>query len=60
MIDRQALMRISAESLCDLRTVTKAYEGQPVTMASRARICKAAEFLNLDMPPEPAVRWRAP
>jgi hypothetical protein len=38
VIDKQALMRIAAESLCDLRTVTKAY---------------AAEALRLPMPPEP-------
>jgi hypothetical protein len=46
-------MRIAAESLCDLRTVAKAYAGEPITMASRQRIRNAAEALSLPMPPEP-------
>jgi DNA-binding LacI/PurR family transcriptional regulator len=53
MVDKQALMRIAAETLCDLRTVTKAYAGEPVTMATRQRIRNAAEALRLPMPPEP-------
>jgi hypothetical protein len=50
---KQALMRIAAESLCDLRTVAKAYAGEPITLASRQRIRNAAEALGLPMPPEP-------
>lgn len=50
---KQALMRIAAESLCDLRTVAKAYAGEPITMATRQRIRNAAEKLELPMPPEP-------
>ena len=50
--------RIAAESSCDLRTIRRAYEGEPVTLASRARIRKAAEILNLPMPAEPIVRMR--
>jgi hypothetical protein len=53
VIDKQALMRIAAESLCDLRTVTKAYAGEAITLASRQRIRNAAEALRLPMPPEP-------
>lgn len=53
------MQRIAVESFCDLRTIRKAYDGQPVTLASRARIRKAAEQLNLPMPPEPTLRWRA-
>lgn len=53
MIDRQALLRIVAESLCDLRTVVKAYAGEPITLVSRQRIRNAAEKLALPMPPEP-------
>lgn len=49
---KQALMRIAAESVCDLRTVAKAYAGEPVTMASRQRIRNAAEALGLPMPPD--------
>lgn len=52
------MQRISVESYCDLRTIRRAYEGQPITLASRARIRKAAEQLNLPMPPEPVQRWR--
>jgi len=49
---RQDLLRIVAESLCDLRTVTRAYSGAPVTLASRARIRQAAEALGLPLPPD--------
>ena len=52
MIDKQALLRIVAESLCDPRTVAKAYAGKPVTLTARQRIRNAAESLRLPMPPE--------
>lgn len=53
VLAKQALMRIAAESVCDLRTVTKAYAGEPITLASRQRIRNAAEKLALPYPPEP-------
>ena len=58
MISTSDMHRIAAESSCDLRTIRRAYEGEPVTLASRARIRKAAELLNLPMPAEPTVRMR--
>lgn len=53
------MRRIAVESFCDMRTIRRAYEGNPVTLASRSRIRKAAEQLGLPMPPEPTLRWRA-
>ena len=50
--------RIAAESLCDYRTVRRAYEGDAVTNASRERIRRAAELLNLEPPPIPTYRAR--
>jgi len=58
MITPQDAHRICAESLCDMRTVTKAYGGAPITMASRQRIRAAAERLNLPPPPAPTARKR--
>jgi hypothetical protein len=47
------LMRLAAETLCDLRTVTRAYDAKPITSASRSAIRQAAERLGYPMPPEP-------
>ena len=56
MIYTPDMHRVCAESYCDLRTVRRAYEGKPVTAASRARITRAAEYLKLPPPPEPTAR----
>jgi DNA-binding LacI/PurR family transcriptional regulator len=45
--------RIAAESLCDYRTVMRAYEGEPIWQVTRERIRRAAEKLNLEPPPPP-------
>lgn len=50
------MRRIAAESLCDMRTVLRAYEGQPITLPSRQRIRNAAERLALPMPPTPVTK----
>ena len=57
-IDLQGLRRITAETMLDPRTVRRAYGGHPVTLAARASIRKAAEALNLPMPPDPVERRR--
>ena len=50
--------RIAAESLCDYRTVRRAYEGGAITGASRERIRRAAEALGLTPPPPTTYRLR--
>lgn len=49
---KQDLLRVVAESMCDPRTVAKAYAGRPVTLTARQRIRNAAEALGLPMPPD--------
>lgn len=50
--------RIACESLCDYRTVRRAYEGGPVQNASRERIRRAAEALGISPPPTAQHRLR--
>lgn len=57
-ITTQGLLRITAETMLDPRTVRRAYGGHPVTLAARASIRKAAEALGLPMPPDPVERRR--
>jgi hypothetical protein len=52
------LRRIAAESLCDLRTVTRAYCGHQIWSVTRERIRQAAEKLNLPLPPPVQQRGR--
>ena len=42
-----------AESLCDFRTIRKAYAARPISQTSRSRIRMAAERLGLPPPPDP-------
>ncbi len=49
-------MRLAVESLCDLRTIAKAYSGRYVLPASYIRIQHAALALGLPPPPTPALR----
>ena len=50
-LTKQERMRISAESLCDLRTVARVYDGERRNWATELRIQRAAEKLGLPCPP---------
>jgi hypothetical protein len=52
------LRRIAAECLCDVRTVRRAYFGDPIWNVTRERIRLAAEKLNLEIPPPVQQRGR--
>lgn len=52
------MRRIAAESLCDYRTVRRAYFGEQVWSVTRERIRLAAERLNLPLPPPVQQRGR--
>lgn len=46
----QDLRRIAAESMCDMRTVRRAYAGGTVRNASAVRIVAAARKLGVSAP----------
>jgi len=56
--DRQELLRIVAESMCDPRTVAKVYAAKPVMLRSWCRVCLAAVTLCLPVPPPQPPRAR--
>jgi hypothetical protein len=51
VINRQELLRIVAETMCDPRTVERAYEGRTTTSATMLRIVAAAAKLGIEVPP---------
>lgn len=51
MITGPQRIQIAARSLCDLRTIERAYRGRTMRPVTLARITQAARELGLPLPP---------